>query len=59
MSSVKDKVLEVMKDVNGPMKTAEIVEATNEAKSAVTKAIKELKDDGAVFSPKRCYYQAK
>lgn len=52
----KEKVLEVMVKAGKPMRPADIVEASGLDKDVVAKAIKELKKDGAIDSPKRCYY---
>jgi len=52
----KEKVLEIMVQSGQPMRPADIVEASGLDKDVVAKAIKELKKDGAIDSPKRCYY---
>ncbi|UZW12525.1 MarR family transcriptional regulator [Clostridium pasteurianum] len=38
------------------MKTNEIVNLVNIEKKEVEKSIKELKAEGKIVSPKRCYY---
>lgn len=53
---VKNSVLEVFKNSDKPLKAGEVVEISGLQKSDVTKAIKSLKDDGKIHSPKRCYY---
>lgn len=55
----KQKVLTVMQENAQPMRTGEIVDATGLDKKDVEKAMKELKTDEAIFSPKRCFWQAK
>ena len=55
---LKDKVLELLKK-SEPMKGGEIAEALGEDKKLVDKAIKELKNEEAIISPKRCFYSAK
>ncbi|SNZ03156.1 hypothetical protein SAMN06265182_0308 [Persephonella hydrogeniphila] len=54
--SVEEKVLEAMKKAGKPLKTGEIVEITGLDKKEVEKAIKKLKKEGKIESPKRCYY---
>ena len=53
------KVLDNMKKADKPLKTGEIVELSGLGKDVVAKAIKTLKADGLIDSPKRCFYQAK
>ncbi len=50
------KVLATLKKAGKPMKSAEIAEAAGIEKKDVDKAIKDLKKDGAIQSPKACYY---
>ncbi len=54
--SVEQKVLEAMKKAGKPLKTGEIAEITGLDKKEVEKAIKKLKKEGKIESPKRCYY---
>jgi len=53
------KVLSVLKKNKEPMKSAEIAEKTGLDKKDVDKAIKTLKVDELIISPKRCFYEAK
>jgi hypothetical protein len=55
----KDIVLKTMKEKSAPMRTGEIVEATGLDKKVVEKAMKTLKTDETIYSPKRCFWQAK
>lgn len=55
---LKDKVLELLKK-SEPMKAGEIAKALNEDKKLIDKAIKELKAEETIISPKRCFYSAK
>lgn len=55
---IKEKVLEVLKNSEEPLKGAQIVEQSGLEKKDVDKAIKELKADGKIISPKRCFYAA-
>ncbi|WP_457638758.1 HTH domain-containing protein [Persephonella sp.] len=54
--SVEEKVLQAMKEAGKPLKTGEIAEITGLDKKEVEKAIKKLKKEGKIESPKRCYY---
>jgi len=57
--SAKDMVLEALKSSPEPMKIQDIVQKTGLDKKEVEKAIKELKSEGLIESPKRCFYKAK
>ena len=56
---IKEKVLEVLKKSADPLKGGEIAEIAGLDKKDVDKAIKALKNEEAICSPKRCYYAAK
>ncbi|MPQ42501.1 helix-turn-helix domain-containing protein [Clostridium tarantellae] len=49
-------VLEVLKASHLPLKGGEIAEKLGLDKKIVDKAIKDLKAEGKITSPKRCYY---
>ncbi|MFA5575659.1 MAG: MarR family transcriptional regulator [Tissierellaceae bacterium] len=53
---LNEKVLEALKSEGKPMRSGELVEQTGLDKKDVDKAIKNLKKDGLIDSPKRCYY---
>lgn len=55
----KELVLQTLKSTPEPLKTQDIVQKTGLDKKEVEKAIKELKSEGLVESPKRCFYTAK
>lgn len=55
----KDKVLQTLKNSDKPLKGGEIAEISGIEKKEVDKAIKKLKTEGLLESPKRCYYTAK
>ncbi len=55
----KEKVLETLKNSDKPLKGGEISEMSGIEKKVVDKAIKELKADGLIEIPKRCFYSAK
>jgi len=56
MEDKKKLVLEVMRKSGKPMKTGEIAKATGLDSKEVSKIIKELKKEGKISSPKRCFY---
>ncbi len=53
----KEKVLQVMKETGKAMKTGDIAKILGVDSKEVSKAIKELKAEERIESPKRCYYQ--
>lgn len=55
----KLKVLDVMKSAGKALKAGEIVEASGLERKIVDKAIKELKAEGVIESPKVCFWQPK
>ncbi|GFN34615.1 HTH domain-containing protein [Tepidimicrobium xylanilyticum] len=55
----KELVLKTLKESEEPLKAAEIAEKANVDKKEVDKAIKALKKEDLIESPKRCYYTAK
>lgn len=52
----KEAVLKALKDVGKPLRPGDIAEAAGLDKDAVSKAIKELKKEEKIDSPKRCFY---
>ncbi|MBM3404277.1 MAG: MarR family transcriptional regulator [Bacteroidetes bacterium] len=52
-------VLKTLKNANKPMKAGEIAQVTGIEKAEVDKALKKLKKDEKITSPKMCFYQAK
>ena len=55
----ENKVLETMTQSGEPMKTGDIAKLLGVESKVVSAAIKKLKADGKIESPKRCYYQPK
>lgn len=55
---VKEQVLEVLKNSAEPLKGGEIAEKAGIDKKEVDKAIKALKAEEKITSPKRCFYSA-
>ena len=56
MSEHADKVLQAMKDAGKPVRPGDVAKAIGMESKEVSKAIKVLKKDGRIYSPKRCYY---
>lgn len=57
--SNKDSVLNAFKNSDKPLRPGEIAEKIGIESKEVSKIIKELREEGKVFSPKRCYYDLK
>ncbi len=57
--SEKEKVLEAFKNAGKPLRPGDIAKAIGIESKEVSKIIKELKEEGLVYSPKRCYYDLK
>ena len=53
----KDKVLEVLKKEGEPLNAGKITELSGLDRKEVDKAMKVLKDEGSIVSPKRCYWE--
>ena len=56
---IKEIVFDALKKSPDALKSGEIAEKTGQDKKQVDKAIKALVKEEKVFSPKRCFYQAK
>lgn len=52
-------VLDAMKQAGIPVNAGKLVEITGLDRKEVDKAMKKLKADGAIESPKVCYWQPK
>ncbi|NQT65111.1 MAG: MarR family transcriptional regulator [FCB group bacterium] len=59
MTDNKQIVLGAMKTAGKPLKGGEIVELSKLDKKDVDKAMKELKKEELIVSPKRCYWEPK
>jgi predicted transcriptional regulator len=51
-----ENVLKAMKEVGKPVRPGDIAKTLGIESKEVSKAIKELRKEGKVHSPKRCYY---
>lgn len=56
MSENVEKVLQAMKDTGKPVRPGQVAKILGVESKEVSKAIKILKKEGKVHSPKRCYY---
>jgi predicted Zn-ribbon and HTH transcriptional regulator len=54
-----EKVLDAMKKAGEPLNTGKIVELTGMEKKDVEKAMKVLKKEEKIVSPKRCFWTPK
>ncbi len=52
-------VLKALKEAKKPLKSAEVAALIKLDKKEVDKAIKKLKTEGKIESPKNCFYTAK
>jgi len=56
MSENAEAVLKAMIDAGKPVRPGEVAKAMGIESKEVSKAIKVLKKEGKIHSPKRCYY---
>jgi hypothetical protein len=56
---IKELVLDAMKKAGEPLNAGKIVELTSLERKEVDKAMKVLKEDGSIVSPRRCFWEAK
>ena len=54
-----EKVLVAMKQAGTPLNAGKLVELTGLDRKEVDKAMKKLKTDEAIVSPKNCFWQPK
>ena len=52
-----EKVLAAMKSANKSLSAGQIAELAGIDRKEVDKAMKSLKDEGKIVSPKRCYWE--
>ena len=53
----KSQVFEAMKSAGSPVNAGKIVEITGIDRKEVDKAMKQLKAEGAIVSPKVCFWE--
>ncbi len=56
---INEIVLDTLTKSESPLKSGEIAEKVGIDKKEVDKALKSLKKEESIISPKRCYYAAK
>ena len=56
MGEFEESVLKAMVEASKPVRPGEIAKALGIESKEVSKAIKQLRKEGKVHSPKRCYY---
>ena len=56
---IKDKVLETMKNAGEPLNAGKIVQLSGLERKDVDKAMANLKKEGMIVSPKRCFWEPK
>jgi DNA-binding transcriptional ArsR family regulator len=59
LMEAKDIVLEVLKKEGNPLSAGQITEISGLERKEVDKAMKVLKDEELIVSPRRCYWEAK
>lgn len=55
----KEQILDAMKKAGKPLNAGKIAELTNIDRKEVDKAMTKLKEEGAIVSPQRCYWEPK
>lgn len=56
---IKKKILDTMKKADKPLSAGQIADLSGLDRKEVDKAMKELKTDESIESPKKCYWQPK
>lgn len=56
---ISELILQTMNEAGRPLKGDEIAESAGVNKKLVDKALKKLKEEGKIVSPKRCFYEPK
>ena len=56
---MEDQILETLSAAGKPLRPGEIAELSGLNKDDVSKAIKKLKIDEKIYSPKKCFYDIK
>ena len=58
MGDNREMILDAIKSADEPVRPGDVADATGLSKDEVSKFIKELKNEGKVISPKRCFYSS-
>lgn len=56
---ISELIMQTMDEAGRPLKGGEIAESAGVDKNLVDKALKQLKAEGKIISPKRCFYEPK
>jgi len=56
---IKELVLNAMRKSGEPLNAGKITELTSLERKEVDKAMKMLKEEGAIVSPRRCFWEPK
>lgn len=56
---IKEKVLNAMSEMGGPVRPGEVAEKTGIDKKELDKVFKNLLAENKIYSPKRCFYEVK
>lgn len=56
---IKEQILKAMKKAGEPLNAGKIAELTKLDRKSVDKAMNELKKEGTIISPKRCFWEPK
>ncbi|MGM9795013.1 MAG: transcriptional regulator [Candidatus Aphodosoma sp.] len=54
---ITEKVLNTLKEAGEPLNAGKIAEISGLDRKEVDKAMKVLKENGSIISPKRCYWE--
>ena len=57
MDKVEKEVLDAMTKAGKPVRPGDVAKLLGLESKAVSKAVQSLKKQGAIHSPKRCYYE--
>jgi transcription initiation factor TFIIIB Brf1 subunit/transcription initiation factor TFIIB len=57
--NTSDLVLKTLREAGKPLKSKEIADLSRVEKAEIDKAIKQLKKEERLISPKACYYEPK
>lgn len=56
--SKEDKIIDTLKNSGDPMSAGQLTDATGIDRKEIDEAMKNLKTEGRIVSPKRCYWTA-
>jgi len=56
MADNKQAIVDAMKNADKPVRPGDVAQATGIDKGDVSKILAELKKEGKIYSPKRCFW---